>query len=162
MKTTKMNLIKQVFMCFIITVISGICYAKEVSLPGSEYAGKGWKMIAPGVEGKQLKFTSKKMVIDGKDVTIWDYLEDDAEEPYSYTDDLDSDAHVGMKCEGEQNSDQITAFDFDGKTPPTKTCSTGKGVGLNFYAPHNENKDKCTYVADIEEIEPPAAVVPVV
>jgi hypothetical protein len=156
MSIKKTFAIKYIIICFVVSIISSICHADEVLFPGSEYAGKGWKEAAKGREGKQLRFTSVEMQVTLEEiprhVKKWDNVEDE-ENPYSYTVDLDSDAQIAVRCEGD--SVGIKVYDYDSSaSAPSITCPTGKGVEINFYAPHNASKNKCTYVADITAIEP--------
>ena len=45
----------------------------------------------------------------------------------------------------------MKVFDYDEKDPPTKTCSTSKGIKISYSDPVS---DRCTYVADITEVDP--------
>ena len=173
MKTKTINLIQQILICFIITTVSGVCYAKEVRFPGSQYADRSWQVAIPGVEGKQLQFTPEEMeVCIGNDscehIKRWD--DEDAEESedeYSNSVRLGTNILIDMRCE-DDNSSLIKVFDFDGKKQPTIKCPTSKRIDINYYRPKNKYKDACTLVGKVDEITPPAetaaatAVVPVV
>ena len=144
---------KTIFICFLLCIVSSVCYAGTYTVPvsikcSSSIPEAGWKQIA-GDPRKQLTLTTEGVYIKGEGlVRLWD---DDDNYIY-HSESVGDTALVRAQCLSFSQS--MKMYDFEtGDNPPVLVCPKGDGIKMRFISPNNSDPEQYVYHATLTVVE---------